>query len=426
MQPKITGFKRSISWTQGTAMTVGAVLGSGIFILPVTAAVMAGPASLISWILMGLLTIPLAVTLGALGTRYPDAGGIAAFAGRAFGKNAENITGWLFLGTVPIGAPIVALIGANYIGMLFNLSHGYIVLLAALMLAMALLFNYRGIELSGRIQVTVISLIVIVLMAVVIAAFPQVETKAFTPFVPHGWIPVGEAMTRLFWAFVGWEMIVHLSEEFKNPEKDLSLSLGLSIGIINLLYLSIAFVTIGAGSYMTPSGTVALSGMIEKGWGSWAGIITAVLAFIVCYGTVHTYVAGFSRLIYAQSRSGYFPLLFSKLHERYQVPHYALLALMPVFVIVLTVKYLWNFDIGVLIQWPGAVFIALYLIAMASAVKLLPKYSIGWHFAVLALVVCLIVYGFTRWVGLYPVVLGTVGWLVYRHIREKNFNILKA
>lgn len=111
--------KATISWLQGSAMTVGAVLGSGILVLPVATALLAGPASLVSWLLMGILAIPLAMSLGYLGAKYPEAGGIAAYARRAFGTQAGNITGWLFLGTVPLGAPIAALIGANYLGALF-------------------------------------------------------------------------------------------------------------------------------------------------------------------------------------------------------------------------------------------------------------------------------------------------------------------
>ncbi|MDA8333748.1 MAG: amino acid permease [Peptococcaceae bacterium] len=111
--------RQSISWVQGSAMTIGAVLGSGVLVLPGTAAVLAGPASLVNWLLMGLLAIPLAMTLGRLGAAHPDAGGIASFARRAFGPGVEAVTGTLFLGTVPIGAPIVALIGANYLGRLF-------------------------------------------------------------------------------------------------------------------------------------------------------------------------------------------------------------------------------------------------------------------------------------------------------------------
>jgi len=400
-------------------------LGSGVLVLPVATAVLAGPASLVSWLLMGLLAVPLAMTLGSLGATYPDAGGIAAYARRAFGPKAGAVTGFLFLGTVPIGAPIAALIGANYIGVLFSLTALQISLIAAVMLACSLFFNYRGINLSGRVQVIVVATIAAILLAAVMAAFPRVEIRAFTPFAPHGWYPVGVSMTLLFWAFVGWEMIVHLAEEFKNPSRDIPVSLGVSLGVIIVLYLAIAFVTVGTGAYLDPSNVAALAGMVAKGWGHWAGAITAVLGFLVCYGTIHTYVAGFSRLVYAQARQGDFPVFFDRLHPRFQTPHRTLVVLAPIFFLVVLLNYWLRFDLNVLIQWPCAIFIALYIIGMAAALKLLPKRGLGRYYAMTSLVMCLVVYGFTGWAGLYPIVLGGLGWLTgYKRQKQHHLNFV--
>ncbi|HUW63520.1 MAG TPA: amino acid permease [Spirochaetia bacterium] len=401
--------KKTISWVQGAAMTIGAVLGSGVLVLPVAAAELAGPASLVAWLLMGLLAIPLVMTLGTLGAAYPDAGGIAAFARRAFGPRAEAVTGWLFLGTVPIGGPIVALIGANYAGRLFGATPWQVGLVAAGMLSAGLFFNYLGISLSGRVQIGVVATISLILLAAVLTALPRVRPDSFTPFAPHGWVPVGVAMTLLFWAFVGWEMIVHLGEEFRDPQRDIPRSLAFSLGIIIVLYLSLAVATVGTASYRGAANITALAGMVGQGVGHWAGDVTALLGFLVCYGTIHTYLAGFSRLIYAQAREGHFPSFFARLHPRYQTPHRTLLVLGPVFFLVLLLAYYRQFDLSALIKWPSAVFIALYVIGMASGVKLLA--GKGRYYAMVSLAACLIVYGFLGWAGLYPIGLGVVGWL---------------
>lgn len=403
-------FKASISWSQGSALTIGAVLGSGVLILPVATAQLAGPAAMVSWVLMGLLSIPLALTLGRLASEQPDAGGIAAYARRAFGEKAGAVTGTLFLGTVPIGGPICALIGANYLSALFALNSYQVVVVAAAMLIMAVIFNYRGIQLSGKIQIAVIGSVAAVLLAAVFSALPYVEESAFFPFAPNGIAPIGVSMAMLFWAFVGWEMIVHLAEEFEDPIRDIPLSLVISIVIINIMYLSVVFVTIGTGAYIGPANSTALAGMIGRGWGQWAGAVTGILGFLTCYGTIHTYVAGFSRLVYAQARQGDFPEYFSSLHEQFHTPHRVLLVLLPVFMVVLLVSFWFHIDIGVLIQFPGTIFISLYIIGMAAAVKLLP--SNGWsrYFAVLALAMCMGIYCFTGWIGLYPFVLGALGW----------------
>lgn len=393
-------------------MTIGAVLGSGVLVLPISAATLAGPASLVAWLLMALLAIPMAMTLGTLGSTYPDAGGIASFARRAFGPEAQAITGFLFLGTVPIGGPIVALIGANYLGHLFGAAPWQISLLAAAMLLSGLAFNYRGMNLSGRVQIGVVAAICLILLAAIMTALPRVRPGSFVPFAPHGWASVGVAMTLLFWAFVGWEMIVHLAEEFRNPKRDIPLSLGFSLGIIITLYLALAVVTVGTGSYLTGSNITALAGMVGNGAGRMAGDFTELLGFLVCYGTIHTYLAGFSRLIYAQAREGHFPAFLARLHPKFQTPHRAMLIMTPIYIPVLVIAYYYKLDLSDLIKWPSAVFIALYIIGMASGVKLLT--GKGRYYALISLAACICLYGFLGWVGLFPVGVGVLGWLTTR------------
>ncbi|GBF33878.1 amino acid permease [Desulfocucumis palustris] len=415
--------KRNISWVQGVALTVGAVLGSGVLVLPVLAADLAGPASLLSWLIMGLLTVPLVITLGKLSSRHPDAGGIAAYARQAFGETASAVTGWLFLGTVPIGAPVAALIGANYLGAYLSLNAIEVFIVAAVTLLMAVLLNYRGISLSGRVQLLVVGLIALILLIIIATALPEVDKRAFTPFAPLGWIPVGVAMTVLFWAFVGWEMIGHLAEEFKNPGRDIQISLGVSLVIVNLLYILLAFVIIGTRSYLAEGKIAALTHMASRNMGEFSGAVVAILGFIACYGTIHTYVAGFSRLVFAQSRQGYFHVYFSDLHPVYHTPHRVLLSLLPVFFTVLLIYYGLSVSITVLIQFTSAIFIVLYIIAMASAVKLLKKAVFYRYCAVVSLMVCLGIYGFTGWSGLYPVILGAVGLYLGRRKQRLEQNI---
>ncbi|GBG56637.1 amino acid permease [Sporomusaceae bacterium FL31] len=410
MSVQSEALRRELGWLQGAAMTVGAVLGSGVLVLPVSAAQIAGPASLISWLLMGLLAIPLATVLGILGSNYPDAGGIASYTKQAFGDKAGAVTGFLFLGTVPIGGPVVALIGANYIGTLLSLTQPVIYSIAAVMLLLALFFNYRGIHLSGQVQVGIILVITIVLLAASLAALPHIKADYFKPFAPYGWLPVGKAMATLFWAFVGWEMIVHLAEEFKNPAKDIPRSLGSAIGLTNVLYLMVAFATIGTGAYLGTGSEAALAVMIGQGWGELASLLTGILGFTVCYGTVHTYIAGFSRLVYSQARDGYFPGYFNQLSSRYATPGRVLICLAGVFVLVLLLNYLIGGSIGFLMQWPSAIFIALYILAMAASLKLFYKNIWLRCCALISLVICIVIYTFTGWIGLYPLLVGLIGW----------------
>src|SRR5919197_2523109 len=88
--------QRSITLPQAVALYGGAVVGAGVLILPGVAASVAGPASLVAWGFDGLLGLPIAFTFAALASRFPDAGGVAAFASRAFGPAVGAIIGWVY------------------------------------------------------------------------------------------------------------------------------------------------------------------------------------------------------------------------------------------------------------------------------------------------------------------------------------------
>src|SRR6188472_4577609 len=111
---------RSLSTRSATALYVGAVLGPGVLLLPSLAARVAGPASVLAWVLLLALSVPLALTFAALGVRFPEAGGTAAYARAAFGRRTGATTGWWFLAGVVLGAPAVAMVGGFYVAELLG------------------------------------------------------------------------------------------------------------------------------------------------------------------------------------------------------------------------------------------------------------------------------------------------------------------
>jgi amino acid efflux transporter len=293
--------RKSITWIHGAALTTCGVLGSGVLVLPASAALIAGPASLLRWLFMGMLAFPIAMTLGELATPYPDAGGIAAYVRAAYGQTAATVAGWIVTAVMPVGAPAAVLIGANYVGAFLSLSPLQVNLLAGLMLAMALAFNYRGIEFSGTVRVVVVMVIALIIMAAVAAAAPHVSAGEFEPFAPKGWLPVGTAMTVPFWGYIGWESVVHLVEEFKNPSQDVKTALMVSMALANVLYF-----------------------------------------------------------------------------------------------------YHFRPNIAGLMRMPSITYICLYIMAMSSALKLVPRGSAGRCYAAVSLVVCCVVFAFSGRAALYP------------------------
>lgn len=409
MLKKQVELKKSINWVKGSALTIGAVLGSGILVLPAIAAEMAGPASILSWLLMGIFSIPTVIVIGMMSSKFPNSGGMAAYTRRAFGGFWGRITGVLILSAMPFGMPITAIIGANYLGSAFSWSSSMIYIAASLLIIAAVILNCMGVELSSRVQVSVISIILMILIFTVGSSIPQVRISAFYPFASNGWIPVGKAMNLLFFAFMGWEMIGHLAEEFYNPRKDIPLSLGIAFLMINILYFSIAFVTIGSGVYKTGNTTTVMIRLISYKCGSNAGIIVAFLGFIICYCTVHTFVAGFSRLVYAEAREGNFPALFSKLHPRYQSPYVALLSFIPLFIAILFLSWRFSWELKALLSIPSTTFLMVYIISMMASAKVLSS-KIGKISAFISAFLSSIVFLFAGWYVVYPVIIIVIGF----------------
>lgn len=401
--------RKSITWIKGSALTIGAVLGSGILVLPAIVAQIAGPASILSWFLMSLFSAPMVMAIGMMSSQFPNSGGMAAYARQAFGPFWGRLTGCLILSAMPLGMPITALIGAQYLGSAFSLSSSLIHIAAALLLIVAVILNYMGVELSGRVQVIVISIILIILIFAVGTAIPHIRLSAFYPFASNGWIPVGQAMNLLFFAFMGWEMIGHLSEEFYNPHKDIPLSLCVGFLLINLLYFSVAFVTIGSNIYKTGNPTTAMIDLIAYRWGTNAGMIVAFLGFIICYCTVHTYIAGFSRLVYAEAREGNFPDSFGKLHSRYQSPYVALISFIPLFIIIFFLSWKFSWELKALISIPSTTFLMVYIISMLAAAKVLFT-KIGKISAYISAFLSSIVFLFAGWFVMYPLVIIAIGF----------------
>ena len=419
---KMSQLTRSLSWVQGTTFAIGAVLGSGILILPAVTAEQYGPVSILAWIGMALLSFPLAFTIGQLGAHYPHAGGITEYARLAFGAAFGRITGWLFLGTIPIGVPIIALVGAHYVAAAFNLTAWVIPWISAIMLAGSLYLNLRGVNLAGWVQTILLATITTLMLVSIFAAIPHLRMEAFHPFAPHGWLAIGHSAVVIFWSFVGWEMVAHLAEEFRNPARDLKRTFVLAPLLVGILYVALSFVTIGTHAYGNTDRNIPLSLLVETGFGKYGAKITDFIALLITLVAIHGNITGFSRMLYAQARSGDFPILFAKLHQKYMTPVTALIALAIDFAIVLTLYSVFHLSLGTLIVWPSTVFLVLYIITMGSALRLLHNNRLVRWSAFVSLMMCTGLLLFSGWLFIFPVVLGSVGWLLGKKKTNTNAN----
>src|SRR3989475_6879760 len=284
--------RRVITLRHAVAIYVSSLLGSGIFVIRGFAARIAGPASIVSWMLLSLASYPFAYTFAKLSARRPESGGIYAFARDGIGLRAGAATAWLFLAWAVLGAPAATVAAASYLTFVFPLSRLDIFLVAAGILIAAFVVNYIGIRFSGRVQVATVAAILFALAIAVVASAPRIVPANYTPFLPNGVASIGTAAALIMWSYLGYENTSNVAEEFRNPERDFHRSVVISVILISALYLAVAVVTVGTGAYIGGSGVTPFAAMMSGAFGSYGGMFVAILAVFVTFGTVNAPVAG--------------------------------------------------------------------------------------------------------------------------------------
>jgi len=405
-------------------MYLGSVLGSGILIIPAITANMAGPASLVAWVLLSLLSYPIGYTFGKLAATYPDAGGISAFVKRAFGWTAGTIAGWFFVASFFVGAPIVALVASSYILITLGLSPTLVYPVAFLFMCITILSNVLGIRVGTRTESIILGTVLVLLTTAVVLTLPHVQLTNFTPFVPKGWYAVGTVAILIFWSFQGYENVPHMAEEFKNPDRDFRLSIAISVAATGLLYVSTSLATIGTRIYVNQSLYAPVAIMLSRSLGVSSVIIILFLAITTCYGTMNAYSIGVSRLVYALARDQSLPSFLFKLNK-HAAPARALLTLFTGATISLLLDAILKAQLDQLFLVSGAGFIALYILGSGAAVKLLKGRGRGLSqtYPYLCLAVSLIVFAFVREYVLFPlgVTVASLLWIyVKRHERTSS------
>ena len=392
---------------------MSSVLGSGILILPGLAAQIAGPASLIAWVGLSLVSYPLAYTFASLSSRKPESGGVYYFARESFGPRVATSVGWLFLLWYAAGAPAVTVIAASYLAYAFPLSRLEIYLVAASLPLGTFLINYRGIRVSGRVQMAVIVAITALLLAAVAASAPRIKLENFSPFFPHGIIPIGVAAALIFWSYLGYENVSNIAEEFKNPGRDFHRSILLSVLIISALYVSVAIAAVGSRAYEAGGSIAPFAAMLSNALGLYGAIGTAILAVIIIFGTVNAYTTGMSRVIYATAKEGGLPRILSRIDPKSGVPRSSLGLLLGLSWLSLAFFYFFNATLETALLIPSGAAILVYVVGSASGIKLL--HGKGWRGLLpwISLGVSLIMLPFVGVFLLISIAVGIAG-LLYR------------
>lgn len=412
-------FNETITIKKGTALYVGAVLGSGILILPGMTASVAEGNAIVSWLVMISLSIPLAFTFAFLSIEYPSAGGIATFAEKAFGKNIGAIIGWSFFIAGSVGQIVVSMTGGMYIVKVFALSSYFTYVIALLILSISIGFNLYGLKMSGLFQVCIGVLTFFILIVTIISSLPYIEMKNINiHFSMHEINPILNASLLIFWSFFGWEAIASLAPEFKTPRKrNVIFSTGFAIIIIGILYSGIALSVIGTKSYhINADNTTALVLVIKQTLGVQFAWVIGFVAFIICLGTTNAFIASMGRLGYSLGKEEIAPRYLAHINEKRENPTNAVKVVGCIAIIGLLISFVFQISIENLVLIPNSLGIITYIVGAAAGMKLI-KNKLGKVFSVVAFTCCIVVYPFIGGVILIPL---AVSFICLCYLRFRN------
>jgi amino acid efflux transporter len=361
---------------EGAALTLGAVLGTGVISMPALAAHEAGPASLVAWAALVLLSVPLATTFAALGSRFPDGGGVSTYARRAFGARVATVIGWCFYFAIPLGAPAAAGFAGAYVADSAGGGRRTQLATAALLILVVVVMNWYGIRVSGRVQLGIAGALALLLTVATLVSLPHASSANLTPFAPHGWSSVGSAAALLVWAFAGWEVVSSLSAEYRDPRRDIGRATAIALVVMGVLYLGVAFATVAVLGPHT--GKAPLSDLLVLGFGEPARAVTTVVAVLLSLGAMNAYFAGAARLGAALGRDGSLPAWFAHGSTAGAVPRRSLGVVAVGSIGTLAAVALTGVQLERTMLLVTGAFSLVYVVGTAAALRLLPRRTWAW------------------------------------------------
>lgn len=317
------------------------MVGIGPFVvIPMIVSIMHGPASIIAWLVGALLAYMDGMVWSELGAKWPEAGGSYVFLRKLFGEQkGGKLMSFLFIWQTTIQAPLVIASGAigfsNYFSFLVQLtdmqkkmvSGGLVILLVALL--------YRNIKSIGKISVVLWIITGGTILWLIISGIPHFNAaQAFDIHLDSFdsgsllYVAIGQASLKAVYSYLGYYNVCHLGAEIKDPKRNISRSILISITGIAIFYLGMQTVILGN----MPWQTVAQSDFVasiyfEQLYNHTVAQVATVLILIIAMASLFSAILGYSRIPYAAAQDGDFFKVFARVHPKYKFPHISLLAI---------------------------------------------------------------------------------------------------
>lgn len=369
----MANLQKQLSLWAGTQFFLNLVIGAGVLTLPGIVYRQVGDLSLFAWLLAGIAVIPLLIVIAVLGRHFPNAGGIAYYAERAVGPLGQLIVAFLLLGAVFVGLPSIALAGAFYLKA--SLGGPLHVYAALLIILSASPHMFRPNRLARALTFIGSVTLVMLLLIIGIGFFSvmHVPTVARPVFAGGGnWSLLISPFMMIIFAFTGWEIGAHASEEFRNPRRDFPIAMALSYVIALSIYLLIAWLVSSAqleSNYETP-----FIPLTQAVLGPAGGYAISALAVLLVVANLFSAIWGISRLVYSLASYGIAPRGLTVLSDGR--PLRAVIAVTTFLLVAVALERSGLFSLERMLALAGQNFFILYLIAAACLWKLSGTF---WH-----------------------------------------------
>jgi APA family basic amino acid/polyamine antiporter len=324
-QPASPGLKRSIGLWTATALVVGNMVGSGVFLLPASLAGAAGPVSIIGWLFTGVGAMLLALVFARLGRTFPRTGGPYAYSRRAFGDFVGFQTAWGYWIAVWAGNAAIAVAFVGYLAVFWgelNDSNLLAALVGVGVVWFVTAINLLGIREGAAVQVvtTVLKFVPLALIGVIGLFF--IDGDNLSPFAPEGtWSAISAAAPLTLWAFIGLEAATVVAGEVKDPERNIPRATVIGTLAATIVYILCTVAIMGIvpqGELAASSSPFALAAADIFG-GSWDKVI-ALVAMISTFGALNGWIILQGRVPLAAAEDGLFPRPFARVHGERRTP----------------------------------------------------------------------------------------------------------
>ena len=363
------GLRRELGPGDLIMLAIGAVIGAGIFSSIGTAAagevlpngevirLGAGPALVVSFILLGLVCGLAALCYAELAAMIPQAGSAYAYSYATLGELVAWIIGWDLILEYAVGNVAVAIAWSGYFVSLLSgfginfpgwLSHGYrtalfssdpsvhallqnaprifgvpiLLNLPAFVIVMAITWLlYIGVRESARANNIMVVVKLLVLALFVSIGVFHINPANYKPFAPNGWTGIHQGAAIVFFAYIGFDAISTAAEETKNPQRNMPIGILGGLAICTLIYVVVGAVATGIVPYTQLKAADPLSRALQFAHLPAVSGIVAFGAVVSLSAVLLVFQYGQPRIFFAMARDGLLPRWASKLHPRYRTPH---------------------------------------------------------------------------------------------------------